>query len=187
MSDIESILPSNSTPLELALEQVINRPIPNLIGDMWNPDTCPVELLNYLAFSLAVEVWDDSWSESVKRTVIKASIPEYQIKGTVAAAKLALSKAGLGNNQIVEGRNGYTRDGTMRRDGFILRSKTEGWNEYKVVLQSLINTKQASVARELLGNSVPARCVLWGLDFTNARPLHNGVIYRDGSYTRGVA
>ncbi|MDG4811935.1 phage tail protein I [Hydrogenovibrio sp. 3SP14C1] len=186
MSDIESILPSNSTPLELALEQVINRPIPNLIGDMWNPDTCPAELLGYLAFSLAVEVWDDGWTESIKRQVIKSSIPEYEIKGTVAAVKLALSKAGLGDNQIVEGRNNFTYDGSASYDGFPLYSDSDGWNEYKVILQGLLSVDQANIAKDLLAKAAPARCELWGFDFTQAIPLYNGEINYDGIYTMGV-
>uniref|UniRef100_Q31HT7 Phage tail protein I n=1 Tax=Hydrogenovibrio crunogenus (strain DSM 25203 / XCL-2) TaxID=317025 RepID=Q31HT7_HYDCU len=187
MSDIESILPSNSTPLELALEQVINRPIPNLIADMWNPDTCPTDLLGYLAFSLAVEVWDDTWPEQIKRDVIKESIPEYQQKGTVAAVKLALSKAGFGSNQIIEGQNGWKRDGSMKRDGFAIRSETEGWSVYKVVTDYLITTSQANIARELLSKSAPVRCELWGFDFSSAALIRNGYAVRDGSYTRGIA
>ena len=186
---MSNLLPPNSTQIERDVAEVCAQAtnLEVLISTIKDPDLCPVSFLPYLAWELSIEVWDDTWHEDIKRNVIKQAIKEYRLRGTVVGVKLALSKAGLGDNQIVEGRNGYLRDGTMKRDGFILRSTTEGWAEYKVILQGLLSVAQANIARNLLESSAPKRSELWGFDFTNALPLHNGVIYRDGSYTRGVA
>lgn len=70
----DTLLPPESTsPFELAqsLTSAARRPLPAyLIKALWNPQTCPLELLPYLAWTLGLEVWDDGWSELKKRTVV---------------------------------------------------------------------------------------------------------------------
>lgn len=187
VASVSSLFPSNATPLETNLETVFSRDLPSTIGQFWNPYTCPVHLLDYLAWGLSVVEWDSSWPEVVKRDVCNASIALHQVKGTLYAAKFALQTVGFGDAQIIEGRSGYLRDGSMTRDGFLLRGQTEGWAEYKVIIPRLLSIKQAETTKRLLKKLTPARSHLWGLDFSGAVPLHNGVIYRDGQYTRGLA
>jgi phage tail P2-like protein len=78
-----SLLP-NPTPLMRALEQAIGRleAIPVPIASAWNPDTCPVELLPYLAWSLSIDVWSPDWPEAVKRERIRRAMIIQQSKGT---------------------------------------------------------------------------------------------------------
>ncbi len=88
MSDA-SLLPSNRTPLEQALALVsMEKPeLPNVLRRMISPDTCPVELLPWLAIQRSVDRWDPAWSEAIKRKVVKDSFEVHQRKGTVAALR----------------------------------------------------------------------------------------------------
>ena len=88
MSDA-SLLPSNRTPLEQALAQVsMEKPdLPNVLRRMISPATCPVELLPWLALQRSVDRWDPTWSEAIKRKVVKDSFEVHQRKGTVAALR----------------------------------------------------------------------------------------------------
>ena len=88
MSDA-SLLPSNRTPLEQALAQVsMEKPdLPNVLRRMISPETCPVELLPWLAIQRSVDRWDPAWSEAIKRKVVKDSFEVHQRKGTVAALR----------------------------------------------------------------------------------------------------
>ena len=88
MSDA-SLLPSNRTPLEQALAQVSmeETDLPNVLRRMISPDTCPVELLPWLAIQRSVDRWDPGWSEAIKRKVIRDSFEVHKRKGTVAALR----------------------------------------------------------------------------------------------------
>jgi phage tail P2-like protein len=93
MSDKPSLLPPNATLQELAIEQATARiedvPIP--IKSMWNPDTCPAELLPWLAWAFSVDRWKANWSVTQKRQMIKNSIFIHRHKGTIGAVKRALA------------------------------------------------------------------------------------------------
>lgn len=186
---MSSLLPSNATQLEQDLELVTLRgtAMPVVMADLWNPDTCPENLLNYLAWSLSIDEWDEAWPEMIKRDICRFAIEVHRYKGTVYAARIALEKSGLGDAVMHEGRSGYRRDGFMIRDGFMLHGDQYQWAVYKIVTAKLLSVSQANSARRLLAMATPVRCHLWGIDFTAATPLHNGVITRDGTYTRGVA
>ena len=84
-----SLLPSNRTLLEQALAQVsMEKPdLPNALRRMISPATCPVELLPWLAIQRSVDRWDPTWSEAIKRKVVKDSFEVHQRKGTVAALR----------------------------------------------------------------------------------------------------
>ncbi len=81
---MDSILPPNSTALELDLERVCAgiEDIPVLIRDVWNADTCPADLLPWLAWSLSIDSWKSYWPEHIKRGRIKTAITIQRKKGT---------------------------------------------------------------------------------------------------------
>jgi phage tail P2-like protein len=91
-----SILPSNSTSAEYALEQSTAKAYVHELKNrsIWNPDTCPAELLPWLAWSLSVDTWNDNWSEQEKRNIIKNSFAYHKTKGTIGALKTALESLG---------------------------------------------------------------------------------------------
>lgn len=95
MSD--SLLPHNATDQERAIEAVIGPAQAPLVflRALWDPDSCPVELLPWLAFAFSVDVWDPAWPEDVKREVIRRSFEVHRIKGTRKAVESALDAIGF--------------------------------------------------------------------------------------------
>lgn len=92
----QSLLPRNACDLERqaaqALAQIQRVPIP--LRQLWNPDTCPTELLPYLAWSLSVDRWDSKWLESTKRAAIRASYVIHSRKGTIGALRRVVEPLG---------------------------------------------------------------------------------------------
>ncbi|WP_319498083.1 phage tail protein I [uncultured Cohaesibacter sp.] len=68
---------------------------PEAIATIWNPQTCPASFLPWLAYALSVDVWDSSWSEARKRSVVAASPMVHRLKGTLASVENALEAMGL--------------------------------------------------------------------------------------------
>ncbi|AZF57440.1 MULTISPECIES: phage tail protein I [Pseudomonas] len=92
----QQLLPANSTPLERqaaqALAQIQRVPIP--LRQLCNPDTCPVELLPYLAWAFSVDRWDGKWSEAAKRAAIRSSHYIHSRKGTIGALRRVVEPLG---------------------------------------------------------------------------------------------
>lgn len=92
----ERLLPTGSTDLELRAEQAsaevsaVNVPI----NTLWDADTCPLQLLPYLAWAFSVERWDDTWDEVTKRSIIKGSYMLHRRKGTISALRQAVEPLG---------------------------------------------------------------------------------------------
>lgn len=94
---VRNVLPPNATTLErnaAAVGSVIGE-LPTPLRDLVNPDTCPVKLLPWLAWSVRVDAWDDAWTEAQKRAVIKSAYRVHKQKGTVAAVESALAALGV--------------------------------------------------------------------------------------------
>jgi phage tail P2-like protein len=90
------LLPSNATELERnaaqALAQIQRVPVP--LRQLWNPDTCPAELLPYLAWAFSVDRWSSAWPESAKRSAIKAAYFVHAHKGTIGALRRVVEPLG---------------------------------------------------------------------------------------------
>lgn len=91
MSDL---FPPNATAQERAISEAIDRTVPVVVREMWNPDTCPAGLLPWLAWAYSIDAWSVSWTEEQKRGAIKASVEVHKHKGTIGALMVALG--GLG-------------------------------------------------------------------------------------------
>lgn len=93
---VARLLPGNATELERlaaqALAQIERVPVP--LRDLWNPDTCPVALLPYLAWSFSVDRWSQAWPESAKRNAIKAAYFIHSRKGTIGALRRVVEPLG---------------------------------------------------------------------------------------------
>lgn len=104
------LLPSNATKQEraisLATARVASVPVP--IRTLWDPQTCPVGVLGWLAWSLSLDDWNTEWTEQQKRDAIAASIEIHRRKGTIGAVRRALQAVGY-EVQILEQSDGpYT-------------------------------------------------------------------------------
>lgn len=84
-----SLLPPRSTPLERGLEAATARAgaVPVPLRDLWNPATCPVALLPWLAWSLSIDNWSPDWSEGIKRARIAQAISIQRHKGTAQSVR----------------------------------------------------------------------------------------------------
>lgn len=94
---MSSLLPSNSTALERAAAQVGVQAtdLPVILRSLWNPETCPLNLLPWLAWAWSVDDWSDAWSERQKRDTVKQALAVQRIKGTIGAVRRALGALGL--------------------------------------------------------------------------------------------
>jgi phage tail P2-like protein len=116
-----SLLPPGSSVLERRLAQAcggisgLNVPL----RDLWNPDTCPVNFLPYLAWAFSVDRWDESWTESVKRKVVKDAFYIHQHKGTISAIRRVVEPLGY-LIRVIEWWKTNDEPGTFRLDVGVL-------------------------------------------------------------------
>lgn len=214
MLNLESVLPAHSSRLERALERASLWSAESAVfADIWNPDTCPVDLLPWLAWSLSVDDWNADWPESTKRAVIKASFGVHRIKGTRKSLQDVLTAAGFPDAIIIEGAVSDVHDGTLTyngvatyasgsvpvitHDGSRLYDGSEiydgvepavaEWAQYSVRIGRAISLTQAADIRAMLESVAPARCHLVSLTFTEAANLYDAAINHDGTQTYGAA
>lgn len=88
-----SLLPPNATGLERALEAGVRA------GTVVTPvdvidvaETCPADLLPWLAWGLSVDSWDGDWSEEDKRDAVANSLAFHRIKGTRLSVETVLAR-----------------------------------------------------------------------------------------------
>lgn len=89
-----SLLPHNRTPLEAAIDAAAEEDLATMLRRLYNPDTCPAEMLYLLAWAWSVDRWDDRWSEAVKRSVIRSSFYIHSHKGTIGALRRVVEPFG---------------------------------------------------------------------------------------------
>ncbi|MEE2748878.1 MAG: phage tail protein I [Pseudomonadota bacterium] len=92
-----TLLPPSCTELQYSVEAIDAEridllPIPH--RTIWSADDCPAHLLPWLAWSVSVDVWRDSWPESVKRETIRNAADAHRFKGTAGAVKRAVAAIG---------------------------------------------------------------------------------------------
>lgn len=86
-----ALLPPNSTAGERAIEDALLARIDlAAVGTLWNPESCPPEVLPFLAWGLAISHWNPEWTVAQKRTAIAEAIPFHQRKGTRAVVEEVL-------------------------------------------------------------------------------------------------
>jgi phage tail P2-like protein len=147
-----SLMPPGSSALERRLAEAcsgisgLNVPL----RDLWNPATCPVSFLPYLAWAFSVDRWDESWAESVKRQVVSDAFYIHQHKGTISAIRRVVEPFGFLTRVIEWWKNGEA-PGTFRLDiGVQDQGITE---ETYAELERLISDAKPC-SRHLLGMSI---------------------------------
>lgn len=93
---MNSLLPPNASALEHTLETVLSRvdAVPVPLRTLWNPDTCPSELLAWLAYSLSIDTWKPYWSDAIKRERIRQAIAIQRSKGTADSVRAVVRSFG---------------------------------------------------------------------------------------------
>jgi len=88
-----TLLPPNATLHEGAMEAALRADIDLTGADtLWNPATCPADVLPYLAWGVAISHWDPDWTEAEKRAAIAGAIPYHFRKGTRGAVEEVLAR-----------------------------------------------------------------------------------------------
>ncbi|MBD8791208.1 phage tail protein I [Pseudomonas syringae] len=88
------LLPHNSTPLERGVAAAFRHDSTNPLRTLYNPDTCPVEVLPMLAWAWSVDRWDDQWSVATKRAACRNAYVVHRQKGTIAAIRAVVEPFG---------------------------------------------------------------------------------------------
>jgi hypothetical protein len=87
------LLPAGATQFEVALDRceshVLDIPLP--LRELWRPETCPVHLLPFLAWSLSVDLWEEDWPEGRKRRICAEALKLHRLKGTLESVKRLLT------------------------------------------------------------------------------------------------
>lgn len=91
---MQSLLPLNRTPLERAIEVADEEDLKVDLRLLYHPDACPPHLLHQLAWAWSVDRWDDSWSDAIKRSVIRSAFFVHAHKGTVGALRRVVEPFG---------------------------------------------------------------------------------------------
>lgn len=190
MSDL---LPPNASLLERRVDETLGNRfsmVPGMgetgIRVVWNPDQVPMHMLPFLAHAFSVDLWDDDWSEEAKRNVTEKSLAVHRRKGTQGAIKDALRAAGYGEVDIIDGLDVRTRDGAKRRNGRYFYSTYANWARYRVIIHRPVAIRQAAQVRRIIERCAREACELYAVHYDEALHLHNKVILRDGTYSRGV-
>jgi len=146
------LLPTGSSALEVAAAEACAalESIPVPLRQLWNSQTCPLELLPYLAWAWSVDRWDSGWSESTKRSVVAASEYIHKHKGTIGSLRRVVEPLGY-LIRIKEWWQTNEAPGTFRLDVGVLETGiTEAmYNE----LERLIADAKP-VSRHLTGLSI---------------------------------
>lgn len=91
-----TLLPPNASPLERGFEAATARlsALPTPLRDLWNPWTCPLAALPYLAWALSIDTWSSDWPEGVKRARVAAAIEIQRHKGTAYSVRAVVAAFG---------------------------------------------------------------------------------------------
>lgn len=180
---MSSLLPPNTNVHEHALDDAMSRlgAVPVDIVKLWNPQTCPVAFLPWLAWALSVDEWDETWAEAQKRNTIAASYDVHSHKGTPYAIRSALSVLGYDNITINEGAV-YYHNGRQTHDGSIRHGADSGWPMFDVILNIgfVPDAGMIQKIRNRIERYKNKRSVLRNLIFMNL--FHNGTVTHDGTY-----
>lgn len=91
---MNSLLPLNSTELERAIESAGAETIEIPLRTLYNPATCPANLLHQLAWAWSVDRWDETWPEAIKRSMIRSAFHVHAHKGTIGALRRVVEPLG---------------------------------------------------------------------------------------------
>lgn len=152
MSVKNSLLPPSATDTERRVAEARSglSALSVPLRDTWNPKTCHVSLLPYLAWSRSVDRWDESWPEAVKRQVVIDAFFIHRRKGTISAIRRVVEPFGF-LIRVVEWWQTSEAPGTFRLD---IGVQEQGITEetYQELERLISDAKPCS--RHLLGMSI---------------------------------
>lgn len=148
----DRLLPTGSSTLEVAAAEALSQigliPVP--LRQLWNPDTCPLPLLPYLAWAFSVDRWDENWSGPAKRSAVRSALFVHQHKGTIGALRRVVEPLGY-LIRVIEWWQTNDTPGTFRLDVGVL--ETGITEEMYQELERLISDAKPC-SRHLIGLSI---------------------------------
>lgn len=182
------LLPPNSTPLERALanvsERISNMQVP--LANIWNAETCPKALLPWLASSLSVDVWDETWPEEMKRAAIASSLEIHRTKGVTQSVMTALATAGHPDAQLIERVDCQRYDGKVTYNGIYRHGGASQWATFRVILQRVTTIDLADQIIKRITHAKRLSCHLIALDYRRSELRYNGSANYDGTHHHGT-
>ena len=157
------LLPVGSSPLEVAAARacadIENTPVP--LRHLWNADSCPANLLPWLAWAFSVDRW------ATKRDVIRNAWFIHAHKGTIGAVRRVVEPLGYLIN-VTEWWQTNDPAGTFRLD--------------IGVLETGITEEMYYEMERLIADAKPASRHLIGLNIIQDVPgyLYTGALSYDG-------
>ncbi len=158
-------------PSSTRLERVAARVCASLaevrvpLRQLWDPYTCPVDLLPYLAWAFSVDSWDETWPAKTKRNVIASAYYIHSHKGTIGAIRRVVEPLGYLLN-ITEWWQTNEEAGTFRVDIGVLESGIT--EEMYQEMERLIADAKA-VSRHMIGlniiQDIPGYLYVGGLSY----------------------
>jgi len=92
----KTLLPPNASRLERVAARVCSTlgEVRVPLRQLWDPYSCPVELLPYLAWAFSVDRWDENWPQTTKRKTIADAYFLHRYKGTIGAIRRVVEPFG---------------------------------------------------------------------------------------------
>lgn len=147
-----TLLPPGSSVLErrlaLTCSGISDLQVP--LRDLWNPATCPVRFLPYLAWAFSVDRWDESWAESTKRRVVQDAFYIHQHKGTISAVRRVVEPFGF-LIRVLEWWQSGEQPGTFRLD---IGVQDQGITEESYLELERLISDAKPCSRHLVGMSI---------------------------------
>lgn len=147
-----TLLPPGSSALErrlaLTCSGISDLQVP--LRDLWNPATCPVRFLPYLAWAFSVDRWDESWAESTKRRVVQDAFYIHQHKGTISAVRRVVEPFGF-LIRVLEWWQSGEQPGTFRLD---IGVQDQGISEETYLELERLISDAKPCSRHLVGMSI---------------------------------
>ena len=147
-----TLLPPGSSALErrlaLTCSGISDLQVP--LRDLWNPATCPVRFLPYLAWAFSVDRWDESWAESTKRRVVQDAFYIHQHKGTISAVRRVVEPYGF-LIRVLEWWQSGEQPGTFRLD---IGVQDQGISEETYLELERLISDAKPCSRHLVGMSI---------------------------------
>lgn len=104
-SNLAEVLPSNRTPFMVASAETDGNRTLSIdlpLRALFDPDICPPEMLDILAYTWSVDEWEPGWSDAQKREAIRLAPEYHRRKGTVGALKRAMLSLGYAGLEVAE-------------------------------------------------------------------------------------
>lgn len=185
-----SLLPSNATRYERALEKTCARSfsLPVLVNALRHSQTCPLQVLPWLAYEWSVDEWNEEWSEEQKRQVTARAIAVHKKKGTRGAVEDAINALGYNINTI----EWWEQTPNAVAGTYELEITADGRGVSEEVVNSLLNVvertkntrshmSKLSVTGAVSGEWYAGACVMTG-EMVAIEPLMPEAVETSGCY-----